>query len=284
MWRREARLIYWLEGGSRTQKPNHKPGLKEKLFLKFQPCLFFHGAKDASLGIRTDTINLDCELGKNTGLIDGLGILGGSTFPACEFAGGFGDSGPGIHHLELLERSQIQSLQLDGEIFMRVSEEDLAITPLFRSAQVTIRAADVGTREPLFCRMPEVQYGKQFLIPHPSIRILTSQMSALSHSRQSINIDQLQDEERYGFLREAEIIKGIPIDRMELLSVFRHVPITMVSRMHLLDDQKTISYTISRESKPRQTRVYDMAAIRDCVSKEVYLIPHRTQFRSVTLN
>jgi len=284
MWRREERLKYWLENGGQTQKTSSKPGLKEKLFLKLQLWQFAGVVKEVSLGVCTNAINLDCELIKSTQVKDGLGILGRHSSPSYNFPDDFTDSNTFIRQLELMETARVVNLQLPDESHAQVRQEKLAITPMHRSVQVSIRAADVSMFKSLSSQMLKVRDGKRLLVTHPSIQILTSQISELPHTRPSIRIDQMKDTERKGFLREAEVLKGLPSDRAELLAVFRHVPIEVVARLRLLADQKAILYSISRQSKPTQTRVYDMAAIRDSASQEVYLIPHRAQYRSVSLN
>jgi hypothetical protein len=284
MWRREERLKYWLEGGSQTQKTSSKLGLKEKLLLKLQLWQYACAVKEVSLGVCTNAIILDCELIKNTQVKDGLGILGRHDSPIGKFLHDFADSNTFIRHLGLLETARVVNLQLPDESHARVRQEKLAITSIPRSVQVSIRAADVNMLKSFSSEMLKVRDGKRLLITHPSIQNLTSQISELPHARASIRIDQMQDTERKGFLREAEILKGLPGNRAELIAVFRHVPIEVIGRLRLLADQKAILYSISHEVKPTQTRVYDMAAIRDSSSQEVYLIPHRAQYRSVSLN
>ena len=85
-------------------------------------------------------------------------------------------------------------------------------------------------------------------------------------------------------MREAEALKGIPAERAELLAVFRHVPIEIISRLRYVAENHILVFSISRLSGPTSTRVHDMAAVRDIVSQDVHLIPHRTQFRAVSLS
>jgi hypothetical protein len=284
MWRREERLKYWLEGGGQAHKPSSELGLKEKLFLKLRLWQFADAVKGKSLGIYANTISLDPEFIKSTQVKDGLGFLGYQACSAREFSSNLSDSNGSIRHLDLLESAGVLNLQLPDESHARVRQEKPAIAPICRSVQVNIRATDINGLESLYSQMPEVKDGKRFLMANPSIQILTSQVSELPHTRASIKIDQLQDSERSSFLREAEILKGIPCGRVELLAVFRHVPIEVISRLRLLADQRAILYSISREFTPTVTRVHDMAAIRDITSQEVFLIPHRAQYRSVSLN
>jgi hypothetical protein len=121
-------------------------------------------------------------------------------------------------------------------------------------------------------------------MPPPSVNQFTAKISELPISQISIDIEELADSERSGFLHEAEVLKGIPSDQAKLLAVFRHVPIEMISRLCFLEEKNAILYSIARESRITKTRVHDMAAVRDQQSREIHLIPHRMRFRSVSLN
>jgi hypothetical protein len=284
MWRREERLKYWLEGGGLSQTASSDPGLKERILFKLRFWQSAGAVKEKSLSINANTVSLDSQLTKSLHVTDGLGILGQQANPAREFPNAFASSDGWIRNIEFGVKSKILDLSLPSESCSRIRQEKMIGDPIARSVSVNIRDADIGLLEPLYGRGPEVKEGKLFLIPEPPVQILTSQISELPHVRASVRIDRLQDSERKGFLHEAEVLKGIPAERAELFAVFRHVPIEVVSRLRLLTEQKAILYTISRERKPVQTRVHDMAAVRDKGNQEVYLIPHRTQYRSVSLN
>jgi hypothetical protein len=284
MWRREERLKYWLESGGQTQKPSSKFGLKEKILLKLQFPQSANAVKEGTLGISSNTISLDSDLNIDAQITEEPGAFSFQPDPGDEFCHSFADSGVFVRDLQLVEKSHVRNLDLPDPGHARIRHEKLEIAPTPRSMPVNIRAAEIMALESLYGQMPEVKDGKQCLIAYPSIQNLTAQISELPHARASISLDQLTDTERSSFLREAEILKGIPIGKGDILAIFRHVPIELISRLRLLADQTAILYSISRETRPTQTRVHDMAAIRDISNQEVHLIPHRTQYRSVSLN
>jgi hypothetical protein len=284
MWRSEKRLKYWLESGVQTQEPSSKSGLKEKILLKLQFRQSAYAVREGALGISSDAISLDSDLNISTQITEELGAFSFQPDPGDEFCRSFADSSGIVRDIQLVERSRVRNLDLPDPGHARIRHEKLEIAPTPRSMPVTIRAGEIMTLESLYGQMPEVKDGKRCIIVYPSIQNLTSQISELPHARASISLDQLKDTERSSFLREAEILKGIPIGKGDILAIFRHVPIELISRLRLLADQTAILYSISRENRPTQTRVHDMAAIRDISNQEVHLIPHRTQYRLVPLN
>ena len=104
------------------------------------------------------------------------------------------------------------------------------------------------------------------------------------HCRKSVDISALPVAVRDGFLREAEVLKGIDIDNCELLAVFRRVPIELISQLRFLSETRMILYTISSRPVRTRTRVHDLAVICDMSKQEIHFVPHRTQYRLVFLN
>ena len=284
MWRREERLKYWLESGNQSQKPSSKSGLKEKFFLKFQPWQSVRAVRGESLRISAEAKELDNELDISAQIGNRLGNLGGMTTHSSDIAYDFENAERIVHDCNLLGSARIRNLDLPDERQARVRQERTDITSILGSVSINLLQAEIKMLESLYGQMPEVKGGCRFLLAYPLIQNQTSQISELPHTRASIQFDQLQDEERSSFLREGQILKGISCDKAELLAIFRHVPIELISRLRFLVDQRAILYSISHAHKPTQTRVHDMAAIRDGSSQEVHLVPHRAKYRSVSLN
>jgi hypothetical protein len=111
-----------------------------------------------------------------------------------------------------------------------------------------------------------------------------SKLSALSFKRMSLDIGRLDGSECQGFLKEAEALRHIPAERSELLAVFRLVPIEIISRLHYVADKRMILFSISNQARRTQTRLHDIAAIRDLADQEIHLIPHRAQYKTVALS
>lgn len=162
----------------------------------------------------------------------------------------------------------------------RVRQETLVMVPKPRSAATEIES-HIHMVESLEDRPVRVQ-DYPLLLSHPAIHA-TAKISELPHRRASAEVVGLEDSERNSFLREAEVLKRIPSDRAELLAVFRHVPIEMISRLRFLADSREILYAIQEEPKRTQTRVHDLAVIRDAANQEIHLVPHRTKSRSILL-
>jgi hypothetical protein len=189
------------------------------------------------------------------------------------------------HSIELLDCAQVQDLKLPNKQESCIQQKNLIIQAACRSFPTDI-ALKSSIREPAFFinALLKIIDGKQSLLGDAQVGGLLSQIEIFPYKRNSIKIGELSDSECKNFLREAEAIKGIPAGRAELLAVFRHIPIEMISKMRYLAGNRIIFYTICRGINRNQTRVHDMAAIRDVVSRNIFLIPHRTRFRSVHLN
>jgi hypothetical protein len=284
MWRREERLRYWLERGSQSQKPGYTLGFIEKLSLKLRLGQCAGNVKEGPLNLNAGAVCLDNALAAITCVKDGFEALGERTVPASESVSEFVECAGAIHPIALLRDSRAMNVRLPDERLAHIRQRSVTIAPICRPFLLSIGGGEVHELKHPYNQPPQLKDGDRFLITNPAVQILTSQISEIPHARTSIRIEELQDSERMGFLREAEILKSIPADRIELLAVFRHVPIEVISQLSFLAEKKAILYSISRDTKPTYTRVHDMAALRDIASKEIHLIPHRTQFRSVSLN
>jgi hypothetical protein len=284
MWRREERLEYWLAGGRLSEKPCLALWLKEKLSLIFRLWRLPNAVREQSLRLDANAISLDEALSAHANVLDGFGALGRwtecSTGAACEL-----DEFPALTRcVDLMGTAVVRSLRLPNEYRARIQQGRLAINPNCRSSPTNIRSAAVHALEQFQNQLPEVKDGDRLLMINPAVGMWTSLISEFPHMRASLDIDALQDSECKGFLHEAEILKGVPAARAELIAVFRHVPIEMISRLRFLAEKNVILYSIWDEPKRTHTRVHDLAAIRDTASQEIHLVPHRTQFRSVSLN
>jgi hypothetical protein len=284
MWRREERLKFWLENGSQSQKYGFGAGLIEKLSLKFRLRKCAGTVQEESLSLSTATVCLDDALATTTCVKDGLDDIGYWSHHELESESGLPECDGMVRSAMLIEGAKTFNVGFPNERFARIRQEGVEMAPTCRAYLVSVSAVEVHELVHPYSQPPMLMDGNRFLIAIPPIQNLTTQMAELSHSLTSVRIEELQESERKGFLREAEVLKGIPSDRAELLAVFRHVPIEVVSRLRFLAEKKTIVYSISNEVKPTRTRVHDLAAVLDITSKEIHLVPHRTQFQSVSLN
>jgi hypothetical protein len=282
MWRREERLTYWLAGRRHPDEPSFIRRLKEKLRLRYG--FFPISVKENFIPIETRTLGVEEALAVDTQVQDGLASINACTERSSAEHRLDGYSGR-VCSVELPAIAQVHDLKLPNEREARIQQGNLIIQKACRSLSIDV-VLKCATRE-LGCfinALPKIIDRKQSLIGTARVGGLLSHIEIFPYKRTSLKIAEISDSECKSFLREAEAIKGVPVDRAELLAVFRHIPIEMISKMRYMAKSKVILYTICRGIRRTHTRVHDMAAIRDIVSQDVFLIPHRSRFRSVYLN
>ncbi len=284
MWRREERLKYWLEGESEARKHAFASGLIRGLSSKLRLGQGGSAVRESALTISANVAVLDDALQTTACVKDGLGSFGAGSNHAFKPPAGEIEGSGRIGSAKLLGPAGIRELQLPNERLARIRQEKVEMAPGCRTLAVKFRDADVYELKHPDYQPPQLWDGGRFLVQNPAVHSLTSAMSELPLARTSVRMEALPDAERSGFLREAEALKGIPCDRAELLAVFRHVPIEVISRLRFLEEKKAILYSVSRETKVSRTRLHDMGAIRDVSSREIHLVPHRTRFRLAVLN
>jgi hypothetical protein len=275
MWRSEERLAFWLTGGSPPARPKRSTWIG-RLRLRQLPVVI----NDLPLNIDGETASLDEALSAEANVKDGLGTLFETSSENDSPNGsGYWTSVP-VGSIGPLDTAVVRRISMPNAHRTRVRQEMLVIVPKSRSATTEIES-HIHMVESLEDRPVRVQ-DYPLLLSHPAIHA-TAKISELPHRRASTEVVGLEDSERKSFLREAEVLKRIPSDRAELLAVFRHVPIEMISRLRFLADSREILYAIQEEPKKTQTRLHDLAVIRDAGNQEIHLVPHRTKSRSILL-
>jgi hypothetical protein len=281
MWRREERLAYWLASGQASKEPSIVGWLKEKLRLRFS--LFPNSVKEDSMPLETQMLGGEEDLAIDTRVQDGLTSMNAWTersIAECRHDG----YSCRTHSIELLASAQVKDLKLPNKQEAPIKQMNPIIQGTCRSLSIDIAKGAIHEPGYFINALPKIIDRKQSLIGKVQVGNWLSHIEIFPYKRTSLQIGELSDSECKGFLREAEAIKGIPVDRAELLAVFRHIPIEMISKMRYLAENKVILYTICRGIRRTHTRVHDMAAIRDTGSQEVFLIPHRSRFQSAYLN
>jgi hypothetical protein len=185
---------------------------------------------------------------------------------------------------ELLDITEdVHDLELPSEKKAEIRRGRLVNIPNVRFYSMPGARSFVRAAEMIQNRLSEVRNGCWLFFPRLPVKEWTVGARNLPHMRTGLDVNILSDEERKSFLGEAESVKRIPSGRSELLTVFPGVPIEMISRLRFLADRKVLLFKISPGLRRTQTRVHDLAAIQDNVDKQVYLIPHRSRFRIVSL-
>jgi len=188
-----------------------------------------------------------------------------------------------LHGVDLLGAAAVHPLRLPDGQAVKIREERLLSGPACRSVAPDVLKGAVRSVDSFAQAPPKITDGKPLLMGEAQIGKRVPRIELLPHRRASVNVGRLPESERMSFLREAEALKGLSADRAELLAVFRHIPIEMVSQMRFFSGNKVILYTLLRGLRRTTTRVHDMAAVRDAASQDVHLVPHRTKCRVVTL-
>jgi len=284
MWRNEKRLKQFLDSGNGSREQASTSGIVRRLSSKLRLGYGDPAVRENGLAILVGVGSLDDSLRATACVKDGIGSLSDGTRRSEEALSGVTEGGVRVGSAELLENTAIQELPLPSERHVRIRQETVAMDGTCRPFTIKIRDAEVFEFKHPHSHPPQMRDGGRFLIQDPSVHQRTSKMAELPLARTSVRIEELQDSERSGFLQEAEALRGIPQDRAELLAVFRRVPIEVISRLRFLEEKKAIVYSITRELNRTRTRVHDMGAIRDGVSGEIYLVPHRARFRFASLD
>jgi hypothetical protein len=285
MWRREERLEYWLAHAN--ERPDDEQSLASRLKDKLRLSLVLShiSVNEEFLMFETRIHGGDEALDIDIPVRDGLESISPWTERMSSAARELDRSASRLRSIELLNIAQVQNLNLPNKQEARVQQQNPDIQTICRSLSMDIALKSI-IREPAYFINPllNIMDWDLSFMEKAQVKSLLSCIEVFPHKQKSLKISDLPDSERRSFLHEAEAIKGIPMDRAELLAVFRHMPIEMISKMRYLADNKAILYTISHGFKRAHTRVHDMAAIRDTVSQDIHLIPHRTRFRLVSLN
>jgi hypothetical protein len=187
-----------------------------------------------------------------------------------------------VHEAKMLSGAAVRNISMPGVQRLAVREWKLLLFPNTRTVTLNFPGAAVRSLESFRSQAAEIRDGSRFLMTAPAV-CATEQITRLPHRRRSVDVETMKESERISFLNEAAKIKDIPADRAELLAVFRHVPIEMISRLRFLASRKEILYSIPSGLKRTRIRVHDMAAIRDNANLDVHLVPHRTQSKQVVL-
>jgi hypothetical protein len=250
--------------------------LRNKLTVRFGPGRLSAKTSEQKLKVSSRAASIDIDVAPGILVRDGLEVLGCRERLATEFS-------YGIFALDTIRPVAVKNLVLPTEQRAQI-RQSVGIRParvrMFNPVISVpgIRQPGCGSISP-----PAIRTKDTNLSARRGNRILISHVLALPHVRSSIDIDSLPDSEYEGFLREAEILKGLPVGRCELQAVFRNIPVELISQIRFLEEQKTIVYSIS-ESRRTRTRVHDMAAVRDTNNQEIHLVPHRTRFRWASLD
>ena len=188
-----------------------------------------------------------------------------------------------IHKAGLIEETRVLPLGLPNVENIQVRQVVFRMIPYCRQFLISLGPAPVHIPVSMQLRPPRTG-GSGTLIPRiPSIMSMMPRAYDLPIRQTSIDIESLPDSEKRGYLQEAEQRRGFRADECELIAIFKRVPVEMIAKLHFINDEKTIIYSISGGLDRTRTRIYEVMVVRDS-SKEVHLIPHGTRNKAVGLN
>jgi hypothetical protein len=288
MRRREENLIYWLAQSGTGSSRDAGFNLRGKIARWVLPWSVEARAEDTELCTGTVVRSAGSPWIEEGNVIDGLGKIGekflrpiaeaektANRLPTYTFA----------RDVDLLNPAAARTKELSVETQTTIRGHEVLQAPETRD--LTIRHFGMALRVRALNILQNSGTvsggGVKFLLPEIGIHDQTRKMSVYPHSRTSLNVSELSSQVCDSFLREAEVSKGVPAQRSQLLAVFRNVPVALISKIRFLEQRGVILYTLIQTDDQSRTRVHDMAAVRDVEKNEVHLVAHRTRYRTAFL-
>lgn len=286
MRRREAGLGYWLAAGPDPEQVTLWARIGRTVLWQRKAGRLKCDASELPLGMEVTVLSPEAFVSSKISVWDGIGNLA----VASNCKGGTGHAGNveelNVRSIGPLPPAASKNIVLPGDLPIRPKGQELICSPAVRSMQRNSLESKARLRSvacyhelgpPLSC--------SQWLTPTRIIvRTGTSGIAGLPQASRTLDLNEMREAEREGFLREAAALRGVPPGRGELLAVFRNVPIEVVSRLSFSKESRTIRYSVILSPSLRRTRVHDLAAVRDVSTEEIHLVPHRTRYRTVFLN
>jgi hypothetical protein len=287
MWRRESGLAEQLFRNSRHAMGGLAGSIKEKMLEGLRHIGFSSKIHTMSLTVFFKAIDLHEDLAVQIEVHNGLSRVDPAKLylPPLNSNPAIPDSlNCGIRSVELLRpTSRVRGMQPINADEAKICSGILQVTPRLHNLTLREPRRKARTAECRLTGLSPIKNGRDWILKRGVIRSNLSLLSKLAFRRMSLDIQKLDSAEYRGFLNEAEVLRSIPIDRSELLAVFRSVPIEIISRLQYVSDVGMLLYSVSNQPQRKQTRLHDLAAIRDISDNEIYLIPHRAKYVSVSL-
>lgn len=283
MWRREVGLAYWLKNKNITRSLPHQRKEGGKLWRRARVRNLIKNVKDFSLHIHSRTSGLEDISHFPSSIKNGLDTFNVVVSQPDPKSLEHIETDTLIHKAGLIGGARIFPLELPNEDNVQVRQALLNIIPYCRQFLIGIGPAPVHIPASVQLRLPRTGGNGVLISRQPAIISMMSLAFDLPIRQTSVDIKSMTDSEKRSFLQEAKHRRGFPTDKCELIAYFRHVPIEMISKLHFLNDEKAIIYSISSGLNRSRTRVYDVMVILDG-SKEVHVIPHGTRNRMVVFN
>jgi hypothetical protein len=188
------------------------------------------------------------------------------------------------HAVDLIGKAEVTKLTIPEKKEVRVKQEKLLQAPYLLSLDPSFPISGRCIAPCGLLELPDISAPELNFPTRLGNRMLFSEMLKKPIVLQGIDPHLLPTPEYDSFVREAEISKGVPESRCELLAIFRNLPVEMISHLRFIAEKNRIVFQISPDVCRTTTRLHDLAAVRDSATEEIHLISHRLRFKSVCLN
>jgi hypothetical protein len=286
MWRREQGLDFWLKGKKSDPELKRSASGKTKLAEKFLAQPFKGGVSECPLAIHSEPVSVGTVIPEPVKVIDGMDFIGpGQQSRKRDPAATEPWEAPAaVRPIPLIRISGIGAVRFPDAKSMRIRQSLMSITPYCRRLPAHMDPAPVQNIKMVQFSPPAAGRTGSMLIGAPGVRNQTSRISGMALHRSCADLRILSEADIHAYRSEAAVSRGIPEEDCELIALFRHVPIEMISKLRFLDSTRELVYTITGGMNRTRTRIYDLMVVRDGSTNEVHLVPHRTSNRMVYLN
>jgi hypothetical protein len=283
MWRSKERLEYWLSNSDEFSKQPPVLTIRNRLTRKLHSVQYTCTVKSKHLELDAHPVSFDSALPLESRVQDGLRMLGLPPQTSIDKSRKAAEIPVCVHPINLSISSTVKNIFKVDEKALNIKNLKMIISPYIRSYMANIKPIAVHEFRSLFKTPACIIAGNNFFISIPAIGIHKEKIDNIPYRMETLDINKMKPQEIRSFKHEAEVLKNLTEDRAELIAFFTHVPIEMISWLRYLDQEKSIIYSIANTPKRTNTRLHDMAVMQDIVSREIHLVLHRTQFRTVTL-
>jgi hypothetical protein len=114
-----------------------------------------------------------------------------------------------------------------------------------------------------------------------AVRSATSRARMLPHRRRSLDLSRLGAQACSTLVREAEKARGMAAGGT-LIALFRNVPVQMISRMALAEEQRELIYTLAWSPERDRTHVQDLVVVREQANGQTHIVPRRPSWSSAS--
>ncbi len=121
-----------------------------------------------------------------------------------------------------------------------------------------------------------IRGGEQWVVRVPNVEEGTGKFLGFPQVRRDAS-GEVADMQRLQFVQQAAIQQGIDRRNVELVGIFKRVPIEIVGRTRFNEKRGVLIFTVPPRLNVRQTRVHDVAMIRDRATSRLHMVSDMTR-------